>query len=216
MTRRAGLLALFCAVAVPAGADDGPDTAKLDDAVEAFLGALPPGTLRNEAVCSANGFVVSSFDVGQLMPTVSGAEEGKPRLELRPTEARFQWLSVNVPGSFGVLVEKGRDISAGGGLVVTHARTREILLSVGDPNADGRLENLRYYKVDEAGKAILEVEDYDVDGQPDFRLNLVEHTMELWHADRWYRLERRDGRHGILVDNRFIEVRREQGRFFVP
>lgn len=39
---------------------------------------------------------------------------------------------------------------------------------------------------------------------------------DLWHVDRWYRLEVREGRRGIIKDGAFIELERRNNRYYVP
>jgi hypothetical protein len=39
---------------------------------------------------------------------------------------------------------------------------------------------------------------------------------ELWHIDRWYRTEVRDGRRGIVIDGKFVELQRGDNRWAVP
>ena len=89
------------------------------------------------------------------------------------------------------------------------------MLMAGDSNGDGSLDGLTYAKVDANGKVLVEVTDYEVDG-PDIRLNFADRYIELWYADRWYRVEDRDGRRGIVLNGKFVELKRENNRFFVP
>jgi hypothetical protein len=58
--------------------------------------------------------------------------------------------------------------------------------------------------------------DYEADGQPDMRINFKDHYFEIWHVDRWYLAEARDGRRGIVVDGEFVELQRGENRWIVP
>ena len=70
--------------------------------------------------------------------------------------------------------------------------------------------------IDRDGDIVIDVIDYEADGQPDFRINFKESYFEVWHIDRWYRAESRDGRRGIVIDGRFVELERRDNRFYVP
>ncbi len=39
---------------------------------------------------------------------------------------------------------------------------------------------------------------------------------ELWHAGGWHRIETRDGKRGIVLDGKFVELRKDGNRFRVP
>jgi hypothetical protein len=156
------------------------------------------------AVFDANGFHVESADVEELGST------------LRPNGARFQMLSVTADGVFKVGIEKGRAMSTGGGVAVFHRESGWPMVSLGDRNGDGAVDILTYSVLDENGAAVLDIVDYEADGQPDMRMNFEEHYSELWHIDRWYRTELRDGRRGIVVGGEFVELRRGDDRWIVP
>ena len=172
--------------------------------LEESLATVIAGNATSPEVYDTNGFHVESSDNAQL-----GAD-------LRPDGQRFQAVSLTAPGVFGVIVEKGRPMSTGGGLAISHRVSGQPILSVGDTNGDGALDALTYSKVDEHGERLLDVVDYEADGQPDLRINLTERYSEVWHVDRWYRIEDRYGRRGISLNGAFVELRRENNRFVVP
>jgi hypothetical protein len=75
---------------------------------------------------------------------------------------------------------------------------------------------MEYSSVDASGKAVMTVIDYEADGQADFRMNIAKGYNEIWHIDRWYRLEKRDAATGIVLNGAFIVLKRENNRFIVP
>jgi hypothetical protein len=162
------------------------------------------GNVMNPEVYDTNGFHVTSSDNAQL-----GAD-------FSPDGQRFQMVSLSAPAVFDVVVEKGRPMSAGGGLAILHRDSGRPLLSVSDANGDGALDGLTYSKVDEDGTALLDVVDYEADGQPDLRINFADGFSELWHVDRWYRIESRDGRRGIVLNGMFVALRQDDNRLRVP
>jgi hypothetical protein len=179
---------------------------------------MPEGTVRPEFAWETNGFTISSGDFGQVDVDLKpkGGPDGNATADFKLSGETYQIVFVSAPGMFTVGVEKGRSAFPGGGLVITHRETGEVVLTVSDADGDGRLDGLRYSKVDDQDRAVLEVEDYDVDGQPDFRRDFTTRARgDLWHKGRWYPLERRDEMDGIVVDGRFLEVRKKQGRHYV-
>jgi hypothetical protein len=160
--------------------------------------------MRNAAVYETNGFRVESAELEQLGATFE--HDG----------TRFQALSVTADGVFRVGIEKGRPMSTGGGVGIFHRGTGTPMVSLADRNGDGLVDILTYAVLDENGTAILDVVDYEADGQPDMRINSKDHYFELWHIDRWYRTEVRDGRRGIIIDGEFVELRRGDNRWVVP
>ena len=158
----------------------------------------------NAAVYDTNGFHVESAEVAEL-----GAN-------FKPNGTRFQMLSVTADDVFKVGIEKGRSMSTGGGVGIFHRDTGTPMVTVGDRNGDGLVDMLTYAVLDENGQAVLDVVDYEADGQADMRINFKEHYFEIWHIDRWYRTESRDGRRGIVIDGEFVELQRGENRWVVP
>lgn len=193
---------LFCVV-VPAAAQD-LDRHEEIEQVRGSLEQVVAENTTNAELYDANGFRVESSVNAQL-----GAD-------FKPDGTRFEMLNISADGVFRVAIEKGRPQSSGGGLAIFHRDSERPILSVGDADGDGALDGLSYAKVDKDGKAILEVIDYEADGQPDMRIHFVDHYSELWHADRWYRVENREGRRGIVLDGVFVELKREDNRLVVP
>jgi hypothetical protein len=195
-------LAVSC-VALAVAAQDSSRDDRLERLKESLETVIASNATNAEAY-DANGFHIESSDNAQL-----GAD-------LRPDGQRFQLVSVTAPDIFAVIVEKGRPMSTGGGLSISHRDSGQPLLSVSDTNGDGALDALTYSKVDERGERLIDVVDYEFDGQPDLRMNLAERYSEVWHVDRWHRIENRNGLRGIVLNGEFVELKRENNRFVVP
>jgi hypothetical protein len=153
-----------------------------------------------DAISSQESFETHGF-------LVHSAEVKEYGANLEPNGSDFQLLDVTADDLFRVVVEKGRAQSTGGGIGVFHRRSGAPLLSAGDRDGDGRIDILTYSVVDENGEHLLDVIDYDADGQADLRLNSRDASSEIWHEDRWYPVEERDGSRGIVVDGEFLEIR---------
>jgi hypothetical protein len=121
-------------------------------------------------------------------------------------------LFASADGLFQVAVEKGRQSPTSGGVAVFHRETGQPMLSVGDTDGDGIFDVLEYSVLDEYGEGLLTVIDYEADGQPDLRMNFAEEYNEIWHSNRWYRVEKREGQQGIVVDGEFLELTIERNR----
>ena len=188
---------------MPGSAQDRSPRDELEQLTEPLAEAIADN-MRNAEVYDTNGFHVESSEVGEL-----GAD-------LKPNGIRFQMLSVTADGTFRASVEKGRSISAGGGVAIFHRDSGQPLLSTGDSDGDGSLDALSYATVDQDGKVLVQVTDYEADGQPDIRINFAESYVELWHLDRWHRVENRNGRRGVVLDGDFVELSRENNRLIIP
>ena len=184
-------LALSICPLVPAFAQEGESREEL---IDRFVDAIPDDTVTDAEVFEANGFSVETADVKQL------------DARLRPDGTEFQLLTVEAKGVFQVTIEKGREAATSGSVGIYHRDSREPMVVAVDRDADGRIDYLEYYVLDEDGEGVMNVIDYEADGQADFRLNYREHYNEIWHQDRWYRVENREGTRGIVVEDEFREV----------
>jgi hypothetical protein len=192
----------FCFV-VRSAAQDISTRDELEQLKESLAETIADNMTSAE-VYDTNGFRVESAEVEEL-----GAS-------LKPNGTRFQMLSVTADGVFRVGIEKGRPMSTGGGVGIFHRETGTPMVSIGDRNGDGLVDILTYAVLDENGQVVLDVVDYEADGQPDMRINFRDHYFEIWHIERWYRTEVREGRRGIVIDGEFVELQRGENRWIVP
>lgn len=175
-----------------------------EEVFQQFQKLVPPDAVTQLQIFHANGFRIESSNNKEL-----GGN-------FKPNGNEFQSAIVTADGGFTTVVEKGRPTSVGGALAMFHRQSGLPILSVADADGDGRLDGLTYTSVDADGKATLSVTDYEADGQLDLRINFVDRYTELWHGDRWYRMEMRDGRRGIVKDGAFVELQRRDNRYYVP
>jgi hypothetical protein len=177
-----------------------------DDSREALMqqfSEIISDSISNPQVFEANGFKVKSSQNREL-----GAD-------LQPNGNEMQFLIVEAEDIFKVGIEKGRPMSEGGAVTVFQRESGVPMLSASDQDGDGRVDILTYGVFDENGQQMLEVIDYEADGQADVRLHLVEEYFEIWHNDRWFRAENRDGVRGIVIDGDFREIINIDNRPFV-
>jgi hypothetical protein len=174
-----------------------------DELLQEFAERLSDATSQ-EQVFHANGFSIESSHSKEI---------GR---DLKPNGNEFDLLHVRAVDTFSIGIEKGRPMSAGGGLAIFHRASGAPILAVGDANGDGALDGLTYSTADANGKILLSVTDYEADGQADLRINFADSYVEFWYKDKWYRMETRDERRGIVVGESFIELRRENNRYVAP
>lgn len=136
--------------------------------------------------------------------------------KLDPNGAAFQSLVVRAEGTFKVAFDQGPASALGGGVALFHRASGAPMLSVSDPDGDGRLDNLTYTTMSADGRPLVSVTDYEADGQADLRVNFPERRAEIWHRDRWYQVDRRGERRGIMLDGKFVELRQQNNRLIVP
>jgi hypothetical protein len=148
---------------------------------------------------------------------VNASDNAELGIDFKPNGNRFQLLEITSPGVFRTMVEKGRSSgSLGGSTGAYHRNSGERLFAAWDADGDGRLDGLDYSVVDENGKTRLVVIDYEADGQLDLRLHFDEGYNEIWHVDRWYRVEKRGDQRGVILDGEFVELERQGDRPVVP
>ena len=194
---------LMLGVVIRSAAQDSGTRDELEQLKESLTKTIDDNA-ANAAVYDTNGFHLESAEFPEL------------GVNFKPNGTRFQALSVTADDVFKVTIEKGRPMSTGGGVGIFHRDTGTPMVTVGDRNGDGLVDILTYAVLDENGQAVLDVIDYEADGQPDMRINFRDHYFEIWHIDRWYRTESRDGRRGIVVDGEFVELQRGENRWVVP
>lgn len=172
--------------------------------VDRLLEATPDDFVANPWAADINGFRLESARVRER-----GAD-------LAPTGHVFDSLTAAGTDTFRVGIEKGRgNGSLGGGITLYHRESGQPMLSAADRTGDGRIDILTYTVVDADGAPVREMIDYEADGQWDMRMELQQGYFEIWHADRWYRTESRDGRRGIVIDSDFVELERSDNRWIV-
>jgi hypothetical protein len=136
---------------------------------------------------------------------------------LKPGDNVFDSLIVTAAGNLKAQVVKGISGTAlGGGVTLYQRQSGTPMLMAGDNDGDGTLDFITYTVVDGNGDAVLEVVDYEADGQADMRMHFKEGKWELWHADRWHVVEKRDGVSGLVLNGRFSPLRKEGNRYVAP
>ncbi len=71
------------------------------------------------------------------------------------------------------------------GLGVFQAKTGIPYLTLGDVDGDGVFDLLNYSSLSADGELLVEVEDYGMDGQPDFILNFRESSASVFYNGTW-------------------------------
>jgi hypothetical protein len=175
-----------------------------DEALDVLANVIPSGTITGHHAIDSDGF---HFEFDRYKQLGEG---------LKPSGDEFQSVFVSASGSFKAQVVKGVASTVKNGVNIYHRDSGKQLLMLWDSDGDGLPDTVTYSKVDSAGNVTLEATDYDMDGQPDLRLNFSERYFEVWHVDRWYRVETRSGRRGVVMDGRFVELRKDKNRYFVP
>lgn len=201
-----GLLALSVFFLMNAGAaeEEGPS---LDDLVREFAVRLPPETITSVQVFDTNGFRIESHRHKEL------------DAQFEPNGKEIAMVSVSAPGTFRLAVSRGVKSTQENEVNIFLGDSGSSLLTLVDSNGDGRPDMLSYYAVDNSGNHTAQLFDYDMNGQPDYKIDFVEHRVEIWHAGHWYTVETRDGKRGIALDGNFVELQQKNDGFprhFVP
>ena len=172
--------------------------------VKESLARIAAENMKGADIHETNGFRVEASDNAEL-----GAD-------FKPNGNRFQGLSITSPGVFQTLVEKGRPSSQGGSTGAYHRDSGKPMLIAWDSDGDGRLNGVEYSTMDENGNPLVTVIDYEADGQLDLRMHLADNYSEIWHVDRWYRIEKLGSRRGVMLNGEFVDLEHRDNRPFVP
>lgn len=199
---RNGIILLITALVIFVGSYQ--DSQGGEDILKKFHKMVPEEAITNAKQFKTNGFNVQSFHAKEI---------GE---QLNQTGREMDMLFVTADRLFKVSIEKGRESSGSGGVGIYHRKSGTPMLSAGDKDGDGQFDVLSYSAVDNNGTATLTVIDYDVDGQPDIRVHLKDGYSEIWHNDRWYRIESRGNNKGIVIDGKFVELQKRDNRWLVP
>jgi len=184
-----------------------PEPSK-DDLMREFTKVIPPDIYANTQTFAVNGFSIESSRYKQL------GVKGEEGLSFNGKE--IEAVFVTAPGVLKAAVEKGVPPTMGGGIEVFHRDSGTPLVSLMASAGDGSLNYMEYSNADASGKVVMTVIDYEADGQADFRMNFAKGYNEIWCVDRWYRLEKRGGASGIILNGVFTVLKRENNRFIVP
>ena len=174
-----------------------------EQTVQTMMELMPADTITNAEVFESNGFRISASQNKEL-----GAD-------FQPSGNQFESVMITAEDIIKVAIEKGRPMSKGGGVGIFHRTTGVPMMSIADETGDGRIDILSYSVIGDDGKAIREVVDYEADGQADLRVHFDESYTEIWHKDRWHRIEERNGQRGIFLDGEFKKVENIQNRLEV-
>jgi hypothetical protein len=175
-----------------------------DDMLRELSDLIPPGTISESHVMNSNGFTLA-YDRYKQLGT-----------DLKPNGKELQSIVVSASGAFNTQVVRGVLPTIDNGVSIYHRESGTPLLVLGDANGDGQPDFLSYSSADANGQITMTATDYDMDGQPDERIHLAQRYSEIWNVDHWYKVETRDGSRGIMMNDKFVELRKENGRWRVP
>ncbi len=177
--------------------------ARQDQQAARLMELIPSDTVSNAEVFETNGFHVKSSHNKEL------------NADLTPSGNQFEGLIVEADDVFKVAISKGRPMSSGGAIGVYHRSLGTPILAAADRDGDGRVDILTYSVLNEGGEAIRDVIDYGADGQADLRIHFDQDLAEIWHLERWYPIEKRDGARGIMIEGKFTKVRSIDNRLII-
>lgn len=72
---------------------------------------------------------------------------------------------------------------------IFQARTGQPYVTMLDTDGDGVFDVLTYSSLSKSGEILVEVEDYGMDGQPDFILNRMQGTAVVFYKGTWREVE---------------------------
>jgi hypothetical protein len=170
-----------------------------DELARLLLKRLPPDTLVPQQSCRAGEITLETMEA----KTVSGAD-------FKPTRERFRMAEVEIPGKPTLLFELDRRANNSIGIVMSHPKSGYPMLQVGDDDGDGRLDFLSYTVLDSNGNSLVQITDYEMDGQPDLKFHLDAGYMELWHDGQWLKIEKNGDQRGVWSKGVFLPLKKNK------
>jgi hypothetical protein len=180
-----------------------PEPSGFDE--ESISRIIPDVTVVEPELIESNGFTIKTYRAKEVV--LSQSARG-----FHHDGSEYQALWAASEDTFSVGMERQRAGALGGGIGVFHRESMTPMLTASDRDGDGRIDFIEYWVLDETGEEVTAVMDYEADGQADVRLHRGESSYELWFEDRWYRTEMREGVRGIVVQDRFREIKNIDNR----
>ncbi len=90
--------------------------------------------------------------------------------------------AIDVPGLPTVLLTSAKGTTS---LAVYQANTGQPVVVLGDTDNDGIFDMLTYSSLSADGELLVDVEDYGMDGQPDFILNFEKNSGSVYYDGSW-------------------------------
>jgi len=126
--------------------------------------------------------LAASWMVGCAPCAVSPPQtfQGEPIFSFSDSEVVFD--TIDLPGLPAVWFTSHKGTIS---LAVFQANTGQPYLTLGDTDSDGVFDMLTYSSLSADGELLVEVEDYGMDGQPDFILNLEKNSGSVFYDGAW-------------------------------
>lgn len=90
--------------------------------------------------------------------------------------------TIDIPGLPTVFLRSDGNST---GLAIFQSKTGAPYLTITDSDNDGVFDLLAYSSLSEGGETLVDVEDYGMDGQPDFILRHKDSTASVFYEGRW-------------------------------
>ncbi|MCL1049923.1 hypothetical protein L2755_09850 [Shewanella abyssi] len=132
------------------------------------------GAINDVEVVILNGVRIESMLVNQL--------DG----HFKKTDKTTMMVQTSHPDMPSVGVSLDAAGSKESGVGIFQKGTGQPYASFVDKDGDGVFDLLMYSALDRNGKHLLEVEDYGMDGQADFKLNLETGVASIYFEGQWY------------------------------
>ncbi|XQW86573.1 hypothetical protein ACOYR1_07580 [Thalassotalea piscium] len=124
-----------------------------------------------KAIKSSKSIELDGFKLESVKANVLGKD-------FEPDSTTTHFFNVSNPNSVSINIGIDSNSKKSYGAAIFQKNSGQPYVSVNDTDGDGVLDFLTYSVLNAEGVLILSVEDYGMDGQADFKLNLV--TGEAW------------------------------------
>jgi len=166
-------------------------TVRLSEQQKKEMEALGAGWIKKAKVCNLGGYMVAA--------PVDGS---KGNLFIWKGDQRV----ILIQEGFGVNVYEP----------VAGPRNGLPVVNLQDWDHDGLFDRLFYRVLDKDGNIKVELFDLDLDGVTETKFIHVQKDkieVHAWIEERWYKVEKREGKPGVSIRGRWREIRKEGARW---
>lgn len=126
--------------------------------------------------------LASGWMVGCAPCSVSPPETFQGELILAGADPDAVSDTIDLPNLPSVSVSS---VNGKTGVGIFQANTGQPYLTLGDTDSDGVFDMLTYSSLSADGEVLVDVEDYGMDGQPDFILNFKDNSASVFYNGVW-------------------------------
>jgi len=178
-----------------------------DSPIDKFYEKLEPlvkESIHDLKTYKSNGFSIQTFKFNPIDP-----------IELKKENHICSYAIIKGDQTPSIHIGLDNESKNSFGFTVYHSKTSEPIISAGDSDGDGKLDDLIYTVMDDNGKALMQIIDYGMDGILDSRLHFDSAYAEIQYQNKWYKIEKKGDERGIYINGEFKPLKNDGHRPYI-